>query len=59
MGRGDRLTEAGIHPRTAERYEELTGGKQQQAQHTATAAAETYFAKAKENQQPPTIAGLR
>lgn len=55
----NQLTEAGIHPRTAERYEELTGGREQQAKHTATAAAETYFAKAKEDQQPPTIAGLR
>ena len=38
------LTKAGVNIRTAERYEELAGGREQQAQDIALAAADSYFA---------------
>jgi hypothetical protein len=40
----DQLGKAGIGLRTAERYEELTGGREQQAQQVAATAMEAYFA---------------
>jgi hypothetical protein len=54
-----KLEEAGINIRTAERYEELAGGKDEAAQQVAAATAETYFAKQSEAGEPATMDGLR
>jgi hypothetical protein len=47
----EQLNAAGISTATANRYEELTGGKEEQAQAIATAAAESYFANQQENNE--------
>jgi hypothetical protein len=53
------LEEAGISTSTANRYEELAGGKEKQAQTIAAQAAETYFAQQREKQEPSTMNGLK
>lgn len=53
------LQTAGIKLRTAEDYEQLSGGREEQAQKVATTAAEYYFAQQKENEEAPTYGGLR
>jgi hypothetical protein len=53
------LETAGIGIRTAERYEELAGRREEQAQKVATNAAELYFAEQKQNEQTPTMGGLK
>ncbi|WP_424138629.1 hypothetical protein [Roseomonas chloroacetimidivorans] len=53
------LAEAGLSTSTAHRYEELAGGRQEQAQNAAKAAAETYFARARQEREPATMDGLR
>jgi hypothetical protein len=53
------LAEAGISTSTAQRYEELVGGREQQGIATAMAAAEVHFAHARLEQKPATMEGLR
>jgi hypothetical protein len=53
------LAQAGINIRTAERYEELIGGREQQAQTIAVAAAESYFADRRHAEEPVSIGGLK
>lgn len=53
------LADAGISTSTAQRYEELAGGRQEQAQAASHAAMEAYFAKSRAERAPPTMAGLR
>jgi hypothetical protein len=53
----DQLATAGISTSTANRYEELAGGKEQQAQDIATAAADCYFATA--NNEPVSMNGFK
>lgn len=52
------LAEAGISTSTAQRYEELTGGREEQVQKVAFKAAEHYFAGQKASQELPTMGGL-
>ena len=53
------LAEAGISTTTANRYEQLAGGKTEQGQNAAAAAAETYFARSRDTEEPATMEGLR
>ena len=53
------IKEAGLTPRTAQRYQELAGPKDEQAQAAGKAAAENYFAKARADRQPATMDGLK
>jgi hypothetical protein len=53
------LERTGINIRSAERYEELTGGREEQAQNVAINAAEVYLAKQEETGEMPTMRGLR
>jgi predicted DsbA family dithiol-disulfide isomerase len=55
----EQLNEVGISTSTAQRYEQLTGGRQKQAQKTAEAATEAYFSEAKQKQEPITMGGLQ
>ena len=55
----DAIQSAGLNPRTAQRYQELAGPKEEQAQAAGKAAAENYFAKARADQQPATMDGLK
>ena len=57
--KSDVLAEAGLSTTTANRYEELTGGRDEQMRAVGTAAAESYFAKASAEQRPGTMEGLR
>jgi hypothetical protein len=41
----EQLIDAGISTSTANRYEELTGGREEQGQKAAKVAAEKYFAE--------------
>jgi hypothetical protein len=53
------LADAGISTSTAQRYEELAGGREEQAQAAGRAAMEAYFAQSRADGAPPTMAGLR
>lgn len=53
------LENAGISRSTANDYEQLAGGKEQQAQDIAKAAAQTYFSAQQENNGPVTMGGLK
>lgn len=53
------LADAGISTSTAHRYEELAGGREEQAQAAGRAAMEAYFAQSRAEGAPPTMAGLR
>jgi hypothetical protein len=53
------LKDAGIAVSTAHDYEQLTGGKEKQAQDIAVAAADSYFATAETNDEPLTMGGLK
>jgi hypothetical protein len=57
--KADQLAQAGISTSTANRYEELTGGKEKQLQETATIAAENYFAEQTANSEPVSMGGLK
>jgi hypothetical protein len=53
------LADAGISTSTAHRYEELAGGREEQAQAAGRAAMEAYFTRSRAEGAPPTMAGLR
>lgn len=53
------LADAGISTSTAQRYEELAGGREEQAQAAGHAAMEAYFAQSRAAGAPPTMTGLR
>lgn len=53
------LAKAGVNIRTAERYEELAGGKEKQAQKVASAATEAYFAAQQTNGGEVSMGGLK
>jgi hypothetical protein len=53
------LAEAGIATSTAQRYEELAGGREADAQLAGRAAMEAYFSRSRAEGEPPTMAGLR
>jgi hypothetical protein len=53
------LTKAGVNIRTAERYEELAGGREQQAQDIALAAADSYFATTQAENEPVSMNGFK
>lgn len=53
------LADAGISTSTAQRYEELAGGREEQAQAAGRAAMEAYFTRSRAEGAPPTMAGLR
>jgi hypothetical protein len=53
------LKNAGISTATANRYEQLVGPPEQEASDIVSAAAENYFAKSRESNEPPTMNGLK
>jgi hypothetical protein len=53
------LEQAEINIRTAERYEQLTGGKEEQMQKVAENSAQAHSAKQREKQELPTMEWLR
>ena len=53
------LADAGLSTSTAHRYEELAGGREEQAQAAGKAAMEAYFAQSRADGAPPTMSGLR
>jgi hypothetical protein len=55
MTKTETLQEAGVSLRTAERYEQLVGPPEQQAEDIVSAAAENYFAKSRDSNEPATI----
>jgi hypothetical protein len=57
--KSQQLADAGINKRTAERYEQLAGPREEQAQQAANAAADLYFAEQQEKAEPVTAAGLQ
>lgn len=57
--KADALSEAGISTSTAHRYEELAGGREEQAQASGKAAAEAYFARSRADMEPATMDGLK
>lgn len=57
--KADQLADVGISTSTAQRYEELTGPKEEQAEKVIEAATDTYFAKQQEIGEPVTYGGLR
>jgi hypothetical protein len=48
----EQLTAAGISTSTAQRYEELTGGREEQAKRVTTNATELYFAQQRQDALP-------
>ena len=59
ISKAQALADAGISTSTAHRYEELAGGREEQAQAAGRAAMEAYFAQSRAEGAPPTMAGLR
>jgi hypothetical protein len=59
LSKEETLERAGIAKQTAHDYEQLVGGKEQQAQTIAVAAAESYFATQQENNEPVSMGGLK
>jgi hypothetical protein len=59
ISKAQALADAGISTSTAHRYEELAGGREEQAQAAGRAAIEAYFAQSRADGAPPTMAGLR
>jgi hypothetical protein len=57
--KAEALAHAGISTSTAQRYEELAGGREEQAQAAGHAAMEAYFTRSRAEGEPPTMAGLR
>lgn len=55
----DALADAGISTSTAHDYEELAGGREEQAINAAAAATESYFAGTKAKGEVPSMAGLQ
>ena len=47
----EQLEAAGISTSTANRYEQLTGGREEQAQKVASNAAEHYLAQQRQNEE--------
>ena len=58
-GKRDALKDAGLSKSTANRYEELAGGKDQRGRAAAQSAADLHFARARQEQKPVTMEGLR
>jgi hypothetical protein len=56
--KADALAEAGISTSTAQRYEQLAGGRDDQAFTVAYAAADSYFAQQRNGKAVPTMQGL-
>ncbi len=50
---------AGLTPRTAQRYQELAGPREEQAHKAAHTAAELHYAQARADKRPATMEGLR
>lgn len=59
ISKSQALADAGISTSTAHRYEELAGGREEQAQVAGRAAMEAYFTRSRAEGAPPTMAGLR
>lgn len=59
ISKAQALADAGISTSTAHRYEELAGGREEQAQAAGRAAMEAYFAQSRADGAPPTMTGLR
>jgi hypothetical protein len=59
ISKAQALADAGISTSTAHRYEELAGGREEQAQTAGRAAMEAYFTRSRAAGAPPTMAGLR
>ena len=59
ISKAQALADAGISTSTAHRYEELAGGREEQAQAAGRAAMEAYFTRSRAEGAPPTMAGLR
>lgn len=57
--KADVLASAGISHSAAHNYEQLAGGRDEQAQASGKAAMESYFAKSRAAGDPPTMDGLR
>jgi len=57
--KADALAEAGISTSAAQRYEELAGGREEQAQASGKAAMEHYFAESRAIGEPASMSGLR
>jgi hypothetical protein len=53
------LAEAGISTSTAHEYEQLAGGRDEQAQAAVKAGAEAYLAEVRAEGEVPTLAGLK
>src|SRR5882762_2106577 len=53
------LAEAGISTSTAQRYEELAGPKEEQAEAVISAATDAYFSKQQEAKESISFSGLR
>jgi hypothetical protein len=51
--KAEAFADTGISTSTAHRYEELTGGREEQGQKAARVAAEKYFAEQKQAEQSP------
>ena len=59
QSKSDAIAEAGLSRKTAYEYQELAGGREERAFAGAKAGMEVYFAKARAEQQPATMAGLK
>jgi hypothetical protein len=59
IGKVETLAQAGIPRTTANDYEHLAGGREQQAQDAARAGAESYFAASRQAEIPATLTGLK
>ncbi len=59
ISKAQALADAGISTSTAHRYEELAGGREEQAQAVGRAAMEAYFTRSRAEGVPPTMPGLR
>jgi len=53
--KAEALADAGLSTSTAQRYEELAGGREKQGQKVAAVAADKYFAEQRQAKEPPTI----
>lgn len=59
ISKAQALADAGISTSTAHRYEEMAGGREEQAQAVGRAAMEAYFTRSRAEGVPPTMPGLR
>lgn len=58
LTKAETLSDVGINERTARRYEELAGPKEEQAEKAVEAAQDLYYARQREAKEPPTMKGL-